>query len=121
MTSPFLHQWSNVTTLETVDASLIMQGLEAPTLEQHEIKILRDERDLILSRPVIETPKLSTWQIRVLLLPGSFHVLNDYQSCLLCHKLYPQRACAAGFLAGSVGFFSGMVVGRMSEMGLRWL
>lgn len=90
MTSPFLHEWSNVMALETLYARLIIQGMQNPTLEREEMEFLQTERDLILSKPVVETLKLSTWQRRALLLPGSFHVLTNYQNRLLRHKFFPQ-------------------------------
>lgn len=95
MTSPFLHEWSNVMALEALYARLITQGVQNPILEREEMEFLQTERDLILNKPVVETLKLSTWHLRALLLPGSFHVLTNYQNHLLRHKFFPQLRAPA--------------------------
>lgn len=95
--SMFFPMLSGMMALDALRSVILVQdsrGLEEMT---GEIRFYHDKRDLLLSQAVVDALKLTTWQVRALLLPGdgSRHVLTDQQDLIFRTKYIPGKVTKA--------------------------
>lgn len=77
--SPFHTHGPDIAAFETLYTQAIIQGHEDPFIGRADLDFLRDQKEALLSETTVKTLRLRRWQIRALLLPGSFRALTDWQ------------------------------------------